>query len=1025
MNSKQVLITGLAIAVAIIFFIITMFAGPPAKKDPRTGGSDLLALKWDSTGSSSPKMRGLNIHFADDHGVVYELMGDSLTPKSQGVIDVIKPIARIHLKPNKTVLQIEANEGTFITPANETRSGMIGTIGQPQSGFLKGDVVIRVFENDGTKPIDLTAGSVNEILTMNMQQATFNRDLGEIEAAGLVQIDGRDVAFEGENLNIVYSPLRQRINRLEIEKGKFIRIKQIPRASRDDKVDASQNNPATQPAKITKTDKPNRSAQYYHITLNDNVTIEAQKNKLAGNQLQLFVGFENRDTDEQKASPTTKPKEVPSTQTARQPTTKPAQPNKLATPEIDDPNDDILITWTGPLLMLPTEQKPAMLANARDSYLQLLGSPMTITPASGDLITAATLDYLVSQSRLRIRSNNTYPLLIDSRQLGGLLTAKNYEMYLDKGLGLLLGEGELRSLNRPVIADATQTKAIKKQKSLPPGTSVSWKDRVELLFFKEAGKNKPLNFDAVKTITFRGKVDVQHDLLDVQSDTVTLHMTKPTEKKSKQETSLIEASGNVALRTHSPEPDKQMALHADIARIHFKPDSQGKMQPIQLTANDNVVIRQPQQVLWANKLTVDLVTGEQTIVAASDKPKTGEPQQTQPVNVLDTMLAWEDEQTPVPTVTDITTNPLEQSLETEKSDTEKSEDLSSLHVQLVTVEGDVRARLINNGQPVFAFAHRITGDENQVELFGNDQRPAQVIHDQGILAGGHMVLTPKDQNLHVIGQGTLSYISQPMGKKPKDAAPAQPATSKPQTTTGDEKISEIHIDATNNSPPPATTPESTTESITEKTPLIVDESDVIAAPALPSLDPAQVTVTWQDNMHYNHESRQAHFLGNVLLQARKMLSTTTVKGDDIRLLFNKFAHAKKPDNKQAPDMLPINDQGMVSTQSLEGGREVRMVNITGKAEFLEESWADPQKQNLLTRLQIAGDTIILMLYLKPSPSPAQAHSYTKTTAQSPEVTPEIPKNHLHPKTVTFSSPAKVAPFSAGKISSYWTSPITT
>ncbi|MBN4061192.1 hypothetical protein JYU15_02020, partial [bacterium AH-315-I18] len=606
----------------------------------------------------------------------------------------------------------------------------------------------------------------------------------------------------------------------------------------------------------------------------------------------------------------------------------------------------------------PTEQKPAMLANARDSYLQLLGSPMTITPASGDLITAATLDYLVSQSRLRIRSNNTYPLLIDSRQLGGLLTAKNYEMYLDKGLGLLLGEGELRSLNRPVIADATQTKAIKKQKSLPPGTSVSWKDRVELLFFKEAGKNKPLNFDAVKTITFRGKVDVQHDLLDVQSDTVTLHMTKPTEKKSKQETSLIEASGNVALRTHSPEPDKQMALHADIARIHFKPDSQGKMQPIQLTANDNVVIRQPQQVLWANKLTVDLVTGEQTIVAASDKPKTGEPQQTQPVNVLDTMLAWEDEQTPVPTVTDITTNPLEQSLETEKSDTEKSEDLSSLHVQLVTVEGDVRARLINNGQPVFAFAHRITGDENQVELFGNDQRPAQVIHDQGILAGGHMVLTPKDQNLHVIGQGTLSYISQPMGKKPKDAAPAQPATSKPQTTTGDEKISEIHIDATNNSPPPATTPESTTESITEKTPLIVDESDVIAAPALPSLDPAQVTVTWQDNMHYNHESRQAHFLGNVLLQARKMLSTTTVKGDDIRLLFNKFAHAKKPDNKQAPDMLPINDQGMVSTQSLEGGREVRMVNITGKAEFLEESWADPQKQNLLTRLQIAGDTII-------------------------------------------------------------------
>jgi lipopolysaccharide export system protein LptA len=974
MNSKHVLITGLACVVAAILFFVTMLAAPAPKSTGNGGGgSDMLALDWNKTGlntnnTAAPNMQQLEIHFTDDHGVAYDLLGDSLTPKSQGIIDVTKPIARIHLKPNRTVIQIEADQGTFVTPTSETRSGMIGSVGQPTSGFLKGNVKIRLFENDGTTPIQLKADSVNQVLTLTMQQANFDRDLGQIEADGLVQLNGRDADFEGENLNIIYSPLLQRINRLEIQHGKFIRIKNVKDPQKSNTSKASTGTEST-PTDDASKPAP-RPAQFYHITLNDKVAIEAQRSKLTGNELELFVGFEGKAAKQDESA-------KPSTPDASEqtPTTQPL----AVTPQIpeNNPEDDVLITWTGSLLMLPLDEKPAMLANAHDAYLQLVGTPMQITPPGMDLITASSIDYLLSESRLRIRSNDTFPLLIDSPQLGGLITAKNYEMYLDKGLGILQGAGELRGMNRSLITDATASQTQPSQpepknpKSLTPGTSIHWDDRVELVFYPQASKdNKPskrADFNAVQTITFRGDVNVQHDLFDVQSDLVTIRMTNPEDGTHKQQASAIEAAGKVAIRTHSTDPEKQLALHAQEAQIKFTADAKGKMQPSQLVASDDVVIRRPLQVLWSDKLTVDLGTGKPLPVVI----KPGMPndvllteEHKEPVDALDTMLAWEDKEQPVPTVTAIESaadiNPVVDT--TDKQPMSLEED--KLYVQRVTVEGDVRARLINNGQAVFAFAHRITGDDDQVELFGNDQRPAQVVQDEGILAGDHLVLTPADLNLHVVGKGSLSYLSHPLDEKLQPSTDATHNIIKPTATTDEHSVSELAVDE--NAKPQVT------ESTHAPTTNTVAEQPSDTAPALPSLEPARVRVLWQDNMHYNHQTREARFLGNVILTATRTNAATTVKGDDITVLFNKFIRADQPATTLDDAAMPkFNQDGMVSTQSLSGGRQVRMVNIKGNAEFLEETWApgstsqnsekqDDTKDNrtLLTRLRLAGETMV-------------------------------------------------------------------
>lgn len=1017
MNSKHVLITTLACVVAAILFFITMLAAPAPKPQTTTGGSPLVALPG-GLGEDDPSMQQLEIHFTDDHGVAYDLFGDSLTPKSQGIIDVTKPIARIHLKPNRSVIQIEADQGTFVTPTTEDRSGMIGSVGQPQSGFLKGNVKIRLFEGDGHHPLELEPNSADQVLVMTMQQANFDRDLGQIEADGLVQLDGRDAAFEGTNLNIIYSPLLKRINRLEIQHGKFIRIKHTnmnnPQHPQDTPDAATTTTDATQ----TKADE--NPAQFYHITLNNNIKIQAQNNTLTGNKLQLYVGFTGAKRNQ--------------TQQDKQPESAPALTATPSSPKVaaDDPQDDVLITWTGSLLMLPEDDKPAMLADAHDAYLQLDGTPMQITPPSKDIITASSIDYLLSQSRLRIRSNDTFPLLIDSPQLGGIITAQNYEMYLDKGLGILQGEGELRGLTHSVSVEArddtTPTIPVD-NKRLTPGTSIRWRDRVELVFYPRlveqpkpqtpekikssdessaaastdhqpedesaTSSTEPIvkqpvpvqiahgraDFNALQTITFRGKVNVQHDQFDVQSDIVTVHMTRPTADDRKQHANVIEAAGKVAIRTHSTDPEMQLALHADKAKINFTEDKKGRMQPTQLLADDNVVIRRPDQVLWADKLTVDLGIGKPAPVALAPQATEKKTDKPKPVDALDTMLAWEDKKKPVPTVTPVEGAQPAKPLDDARQDKPEAD---KLYVKLVTVEGDVRARLINSGQMVFAFAHRITGDEHQVELFGNDDRPAQVVQDQGILAGDHLVLTPKDQNLHVIGKGSLSYLSHPLDAKPADAQ-IKPLITKPTAGTDTQSVSVLNVDGSGQSVPPdnnTATNDNAKPPAPDSTTVINDNLDQ-PAPDLPSLEPAKVHVRWLDNMHYNHQTRQAQFLGHVILTAKRTNAATTVKGDDITVLFNKFIRPEQPKRSSLEDATAprFNQDGTVSSQSLKGGRQVRMVDIKGHAEFLEETWSPPgsspgssptktndkgdrktanakPQRTLLTRLRLAGEDMV-------------------------------------------------------------------
>ncbi len=999
MNSKHVLITGLAVVVAGIFFFVTMLAAPNPKRANNDGGSEIVALDgWEKAPlgqkTGAPNVKGLAIHFADNHGVQYDLLGQSLTPKSKGVIDVNKPTARIHLKPNQTVLQISADQGTFITPTGETRSGMIGTVGQPTSGFLKGNVVIRLFENHTESPIQLTDGSAHEILTLHMEQANFDRDLGQIQADGLVKLDGRDVAFEGENLNIIYSPLLQRINRLEIENGKYIRIKRVDdngEFARDD-----QSNTNTQTADNSGSDPANKSepeqtksVQYYHITLTNRVAIEAQKTRLTGNELELYLGMESRDQDQQDESENAATPTHDQSQPANtKPTDTPVQVTEETKPVVDDPDDDILITWTGPLLMLPTEGKPQMLADARDVYMQITGSPMQIMPESKDLITAANIDYLHSQSRLRIRSSDIYPLIIDSPQLGGLITGESYVMYLDKALGMLQGKGELRGLSRPVIAQTEDAATSQtKEKSLPAGTSVKWQDRVDLVFYHDPADENDhklkADFDKVKSITFRGDVQVEHEDFDVKSDLVSLQLTEPTEEHNRQDVRAIKASGNVALRTHSTDPERQMALHSEIASIAFEPDDKGKMLPVQLKADDKVVIRRPNQVLWADHLIVDLGHGTKPVITAindtADTVQTVEADQTKdPVDALDTMLAWEEKEKPVPTVVPVEgqTTVADSTAANEKA---SGEDDNKLYLKRITVEGDVRARMINDDQPVFAFADKMTGDEQQVELFGSDKRPSQVMLDAGILAGDHLVFTLNDQNLHVIGKGTLSFLSHPIDEKTGEVIQDNGLT-KPKGELNAQPVSAINVDG-NQSTDTNAASSNTTDNNTTNTVIATDGEQEPTVPTLPSLEPAKVHVSWQDNMHYNHKVRQAQFLGSVFLTAERTHGATTVKGDDITVLFSKFVdHPTTTNAYQTPNLPSVNDQGLIETQSLKGGRQIRMVDIKGNAEFLEESWAPapgsapenmtggnhvaldendkPKRGPLLTRLRLAGQNMI-------------------------------------------------------------------
>lgn len=417
------------------------------------------------------------------------LTWDEITPKPDDVSDIVKPVMRDYLSPSR-VVELKADEGTVVAPDHH-----------PRRGQLRENVVLTLYESVNGEPVDFEG--VRDIqVRVFLDEATFDVELGQVDSVGPVRLTGPTVDFKGHGLSLNYNQLRQRLERLEIARGDWLRFKATQArptptptheptpapepapaepgapASADASVDAPTDTPDAAAAPASDPDPdPADPPQYYRARFLNGVKVVAgdpdsdDHITMLGDTLIATFGFAKDEDAPAKAAPEPTPADAPSAAPAstgspatasasapaggaQPPAHAPAEPSAAPAPAIPTPADslmvyspdDVVITWSGRLVVQPEPDAADELAGPDDLLLAIEGvdKPVDVVTAAGDTLTAARADYLISARRLRAEGSDEAPLRIESPEMGALAGAR---LVLNQSThtGLVRGPGYLKA----------------------------------------------------------------------------------------------------------------------------------------------------------------------------------------------------------------------------------------------------------------------------------------------------------------------------------------------------------------------------------------------------------------------------------------------------------------------------------------------------------------------------------------------------------------------------------------------------
>ncbi len=653
----------------------------------------------------------------NSHGQLVQFFGDRLIPQPGGVVEVVNPICRVHLIARQRILQVRANQGTFLAPED-----------RPQSGELAGNVIVQLFDSNNAGPVSTDDDSPHLDLQVTLPRARFDLDLGQLTSDEEVLVSGPRLRFEGTGLQLSYNALRNRIDRLVIEKGKRLWFKhqrdaQVAESSTGD----HQNQEAGEPASARDQDADEEQL-VYHAAFEKNVNVISPEAVIEADQLDvLFSLSDSADSvsisDASTADASDRPIALLPTITrtvSQWPATvslihrfapqgaalfRSLMPLVLGQVDNDgqpsaqsidmEPSEDaVLITWEGRMVVVPQLEASDMLASNDELMITLTGNPLTVTTTDEEVITGARLTYASGLSLMTIEAASTEsPLTITSPQLGVLTGAK---LTLDqaKGRGKLAGPGRLV--------------AAQPQKDGEPSgladMTVDFAKHVDLdlLAAEEAETDaRPrMNLAGIRSARFVGEVMIGHPRFDMTSDTLDVEIDNSTQPASVQQ---IVAHGNATARSHATDAEPASSIQGQSITLDLKTTESGQVQPSRLTAAGGVVARQQTRVLMTGRLEADLA-----------------PQQSA-----------------------------------------SSEGDAGLLVTQVRASQGVEAKLDEQEIDVFANSLVATPDNNQIDLFGSDEQPARIERPDGTLRGKHVILLAESENIVVPGPGTAEFYPEP------------------------------------------------------------------------------------------------------------------------------------------------------------------------------------------------------------------------------------------------------------------------
>jgi hypothetical protein len=887
------------------------------------------------------------------------LTWDRFEPMPQGRGRVTKPAARILFSPQR-VMTIRADRGTILAPNNKPREGhFVGRVvvtmyrtGEDRTVSLTGtrDVAMRVYLEEADFDLELgrlsSDGRVHvtgprvdfrgQGLTLNYNELherlqRLRIDEGHtlrLRAASQDEPTDKDVAATQPTVAAT-QPTAER----QVAKGEA--------TSPDGGADApatqalASNEPATE---ASSSPAPAAPPQFYRARFQDNVRIEAQSEaiEMRGDQLDAVFSFDAEGglTEEASASGAAAPAALPgrlkgrlvqagagaervaarlavaSTQAEARASTAPATvpATQAASPGFNQSlmkrtDRDVVIRWSGPLVVTPEPEPPAGLTESEDILLALgsrSGRAVTVNGRDESTVTAARLEYRGGSGRLTAQGRADRPLRIASPAMGEL-TGRRAVLEPQANRGYVDGPGTLDIRTDTAGDDASEgSSANPRDRQDADRLAVQWQDRLNLRFASETNRPQPGPDDAsarapgrdadlklgglgqLRTAGFHGQVRTEHPRFALSGRSLTVRFAEGASDSGRMQPTAIEARGQVTVTTKQPgqgdepEPVQEPAsgtLRAEQLDITLEPDEEGQINPSALTARRRVRLTRPGLDLHADRLDAGLVPAWQR----EAMPAT----EAQPHPLIDDPLA-------VAPHADTAS-----AFGPEAIDEDPGEATLPAQLDYIVAERDVK---VNVDDP----ALELTGQRlvlrprpDRMTLIGTAANPAKVRQTDGELIGQRLRFNEATRTIHVPTAGRFTF--------------------KPTAEPSDE-------------------PDDRAED--------ADAQTTVAT---------TLETRWQRSMRYNHRTGEATLRGQVRADTASQDETTHLECERLDLTF-----AQMDSSNTASDAAADDDNAAESETIPQGERRLASLLARHAVIFTAQSLETNDQGQPHTRLRLEG-----------------------------------------------------------------------
>ncbi|MHC4650188.1 MAG: hypothetical protein ACYTES_04960, partial [Planctomycetota bacterium] len=437
-----------------------------------------------------------------------------------------EPKAEIYLRGGR-VLSLSGDEALTHLPARVL-----------ESGTITGHVTIRLFEPPPGQVLDVERDE--PLLEVRTDKATFDNVIGEVRVPDDFHVETPSLEFPGRGFTMLINDQGQRaLLTVEVEDVGFVRLARRPQpadsaARSAARADAGRGAARGRSARRPRQPSDADDAQFYRLTLHDQVQIRqgpaSGLRTATGDALTILFSSESEGLGPTLACVPNQQR--PPSLAARIARAFLAAPDLSIAPAPSD--DDIIVTCTGGLTMVPVTDPADMLDAPNDARLTLTGRPVELHDATQNAHAKCDrLVYGALEERVELRGSASQPLAITAPRMA----AGGDAFWIAKSEGGFTGPGWLETHER---------QGDEPEGGSPPGTpqlNVRWTDGVDLAFDEPAGGGA---MGDLRRAVFRGEVTTTDAERTMWSDGLDVTFTQASAETS-ADIEQVSASGDIQI----------------------------------------------------------------------------------------------------------------------------------------------------------------------------------------------------------------------------------------------------------------------------------------------------------------------------------------------------------------------------------------------------------------------------------------------------------------------------------------------